>query len=124
MTPLDDELRNLLKRQEPPEGFAERVLTRLQTAPLERNLLRRTVDWWRRPALRWAAALAACLLVMVGVARYQHQQRVRAQAEQASREAMLALRITSVELEAALERAQRVTVQALTAPQNPRREME
>jgi hypothetical protein len=124
MKPLDNELRNMLKRQEPPEGFADRVLARLETAPPDRNLVRCTARLWRWPVLRWAAVAAACLLIVLGVARYQHQQRVRAQAEQASRQAMLALEIARAELNTALEQAQRITVQALAAPKNPKTQME
>jgi hypothetical protein len=119
MKPLDDELRNLFKRKEPREGFAERVLARLDTAPRRVTLARRFSAVCRRPMLRWAAVAAlACVVAILGVARYQHQQRVRAQAEQASRQAIMALQITNAELEAALARAQRVTVQALQVPKN------
>ena len=127
MKPLDDELRSLLKRQEPPEGFTERVLGRLEGAAGERNSTRRPAPlWWRRPVLRWVAvAAAACLLAVLGVARYQHQRRVRAQAEQASRQAVWALTFASTELNTALEQAQRITVQALSAPRkNPKTRME
>jgi hypothetical protein len=124
MKPLDDELQNLLKRQEPPEGFAERVLERLGTTPPQRSLIQRIAGLWRRSVLRWVAVAAACLLVVAGVARYQHQQRERAQAEQASRQAILALEIASAELNTALEQAQRITVQALAAPKNLKTQME
>jgi hypothetical protein len=124
MKPLDDELENLLKRKEPPEGFAERVLVRLETAPPQRNLIQRIAGLWRQPMLRWIAVTAACLLVVAGIARYQHQQREHAKAEQASRQAILALGIASAELNTALEQAQRITVQALAAPKNPKTQME
>ena len=124
MTPLDDELQNMLKRKEPPEGFAERVLARLETAPPKRNLIRRTIHLWRWPVLRWITVAAACLLLVAGIARYQHQQRVRAQAEQASRQAIQALEIARAELNTALEQAQRITAQALAAPQKAKMRME
>ena len=114
MKPLDDELRSLFKRKEPPEGFAERVLARMDTAPPRLTFTQRLFALYRRPMLRWVAAAAlVCVMAVLGVARYRHQQRMRAQAEQASREAILALRITNAELDAALERAQRATAQAL-----------
>jgi ferric-dicitrate binding protein FerR (iron transport regulator) len=124
MKPLDDELRNALKRKEPPEGFADRVLARLEHAPRERKLMRRPASLWRRPALRWVAVAAACLLAVAGIARYQHQQRVRAQAEQASRQAVWALEMASTELNTALQEAQRITVQALAAPKTSKTRME
>jgi len=125
MKPLDDELRSLFKRREPPEGFAGRVLARLETKPWRSGFTQRASALYRGPVLRWVAVAAAvCVVAVLGVVRNYHQQGKRAQAEQASREAMLALRITRVELDAALERAQHVTVEALIASQKSRKEME
>lgn len=118
MKSLDDELRSLFKRKEPPEGFAGRVLVRLEAPPARLTLAQRMSTLLRWPMVRWVGVPVACALVALGVIRYQHQQRVQAQAEQASREAILALQITNAELEAALERAQRVTVQALEIQNN------
>jgi hypothetical protein len=123
MKPLDDELRSLLKRREPPEGFAERVLERIETSLPQRPSAGRTAGLWRRPVLRWVAVAAACVLVLAAVARHK-QQRERAQAEQAGRQAIWALTVASNELNSALEQAQRVTVQALTAPQKTKTRME
>ena len=53
MSRLDDELNIALRREDPPAGFAERVLA---GAPATR---------WTRP--RWAAAIAAALLLAAGV---------------------------------------------------------
>lgn len=119
MKPLNDELRGLLKRKEPPEGFAERVLVRLEETPARLTFAERLSALWHRPALRSiAVGTIVCAMAVLGVVRYRHQQQMRVQAEQASREAILALRITHAELEAALQRAQRVTVQALQVPKN------
>ena len=104
-----------------PDGLA-----RLEAAPPRLTLAQRVSGLYRRPMLRWVtvAAVVLCVVAGLGVVRHQHQQRARAQAEQASQEAILALQITSTELETALERAQRVTVRALTVPKNPKSEME
>ena len=119
MKPLDDELRNLFKRKEPPEGFAERVVARLDAAPPRLTLARRVSGLYRRPMLRWVAAAAVvCAITVVGVARYERQQHIRAQAEQA----VQALEIASTELNAALEQAQRITVQTISAPPIPKNE--
>jgi len=124
MKPLDDELRNLLRRREPPEGFPERVMARLETPPARLTIRRRMSAFFQRPVLRWAAVAAACVVAVLGVVRYQHQQRVRAQAERASQQAIYALRITNEEIGTALRRAQRVTLRALEVPKNPNSEME
>lgn len=124
MKPLDDELRNLLKRKEPPEGFTNRVLERLESQPPRLTLARRLSALLRRPVVRWVAVPVACAMAALAVVQYQHQQRMNAQAEQASREAILALQITNEKLDAALEQAQRATVQALKIPRKSKPEME
>jgi hypothetical protein len=124
MKPLDDELRNLLRPKEPPEGFAESVMARLETPPARLTIGRRVSAFFQLPVLRWAAVAAACVVAVLGVVRYQHQQRVRAQAEQASQQAIYALRITNEEIGTALRRAQQVTLRALEVPKNPNSEME
>jgi sensor domain CHASE-containing protein len=119
MKPLDDELRSLFKRKEPPEGFAERVLARLDTAPARLTFAQRVSALYRWPMLRWAAVAAmVCTMAVLGVVRHQHQERVRAQAEQA----VQALEIASTELNTALEQAQRITVQTISAPLIPKNE--
>lgn len=119
MNPLDTELRNLLRRKEPAEGFADRVIAVLSQTPRRSSRTQRIYDLFRNRALRWAA-VTALVVVMAGLgwARYQRQQRLRAQAEEASREAILALRITTTELNVALERAERATERGLLA-KNP-----
>ena len=124
MKHLEDELRNLLRRREPPAGFAEGVMARLDTTPRRQTLAERLSALFRAPVVRWAAAAAVCALVVLGVVRHEHQQRARAQAERASQEAIVALRITNKEIDAALERAQHVTLRALEVPRNPKSEME
>jgi len=124
MKTLDNELKNLLRRKDPPEGFAERVMTRLDERPARVTFARRFYAFFRRPVLRWAAVAAVCVVAVLGVVRYQHEQRTRAQAERASQEAIVALRITNEEIDAALERAQHVTLRALQVPRNPKLQME
>ncbi|TAM82177.1 MAG: hypothetical protein EPN47_09520 [Acidobacteria bacterium] len=125
MKPLDDELRELLRRKEPQAGFAERVMSRLETEPPQSTLVQHRSTFFRWPVVRWAVASAVvCIAVFAGIIRQQHQQQMRAQAERATRQAILALRITNQQIDAALERAQRVTVQALDVRKNPKQEME
>lgn len=124
MNPLDNDLKNLLRRKAPPKGFAERVMTRLETQPSRVAIGQRVSALFRRPVLRWAAVAAACVVAVLGIVRYEHQQRMRAQAEQASAQATFALRITNEEIDTALRRAQSVTLRALEVSRNPNSEME
>lgn len=79
---FDARLRGVLKREDPPEGFAERVITRAHTP--------------RRGNRSWflVAAIAAMLAVAFLVNREMEQRR----AEEAHRQAVLALRITAEKL--------------------------
>jgi hypothetical protein len=62
MSNLDDELRLALTREEPPEGFAERVLARLPRE--DANVVEMRPR--RRMAPAWLAAAAALVLVAGG----------------------------------------------------------
>src|SRR5579884_1990223 len=91
MKPLEDELHNLLRRKEPPEGFAERVAARLATKKRQSTELQRIFPLFGRPVLRWVAVAAACAITILSFVRYEHQQRMRAEAERASQEAIFRL---------------------------------
>jgi hypothetical protein len=95
---FDDELKAALKRREPPEGFAERVLARTQSPAATRlPSWRERWGWWlipgRRPSWVTAGVIAALLLVASGV-EYQH----RRQGELAKQQVMLALEIAGSKL--------------------------
>ena len=125
MKPLDDQLRELFRRKEPLDGFAERVMARILQEPQRQTLAQQTKALFWRPMLQWVAVAAVVGLVAVaGISRFEQQKRMHAQAEQASQQAMIALRITNAEIEAALERAQHVTARALEVRRNPNKEME
>lgn len=72
MSRLDDELRIAFERKQPSPDFAARVLERINEAPApEKNWLKRLAGLFGPPKLRWVAiGVAASLLVMIGVARY------------------------------------------------------
>jgi hypothetical protein len=84
MSRLDDELKSAMRREEPPPGFADRVLARVEA--------KRPVRPW------WAAAIAATVLLAAGV-EFEHQRRLRAEGEQAKEQVMLALQITGSKLQ-------------------------
>ena len=72
MSRLDDELRNVFRREQPSADFTARVLERVAQQPEPR------ASWWRRlamllepPKLRWVAiAVTASLLLAIGAAQY------------------------------------------------------
>ena len=103
MSRLEDELRNALRREEPPEGFAARVLARAAATP-EPGPARawtRLRGWFRAPVFaRVAMAGALCLAVVLGVHYEQRQQLERMRGEAAKRQLLLALRVTGSSLRA------------------------
>jgi hypothetical protein len=108
MSRLDDELRWALRRREPSQDFAERVLARIALQDAAPKPARGS--WWRAllPAAffecgggtAWAmvGALACLLAVTVGVHRYRVNERTRAEGEVAKAQVMLALQIASAKL--------------------------
>jgi predicted LPLAT superfamily acyltransferase len=108
MNPLDQELKNALRREEPPADFAERVLARLQTVPAPQPSWGETLrHFFRFPALRWATTGALCMGLLVGVVAYRRHQQTVAQGENAREQVMLALHITSSKLNVAFRQVQR-----------------
>ena len=95
---LENELRNALRREEPPEGFAERVLARAaaQAEPSAR-------PWWRFPRMRLAAVAACAVLLMAAAAGYRQWQ-----GETAKRRTLLALGIAGGELHATQVRVRQI----------------
>lgn len=88
MTNFEDELRSALRRENPPAGFANRVLER--TSPRAGG----------RP--HWAAwAVAASLLLSMGGVEYKRRQD---QGQRAKQQLLLALDITSSKLALAQKR--------------------
>jgi hypothetical protein len=88
---LEDELRGALRREEPSEGFAERVIG--QAGPARAQFRDRRVTarfrWWRWPAV---ATVAATVTMSIAV---EHR---RAQEAEAGRQAIMAIQIVAEEL--------------------------
>ncbi len=101
MNRLDNELRNAMRREEPPEGFAERVLAR---AAETRHISRITI--FTQPVFRWALAGAVCVLLAVAGVEYRQAKQERARGEAAKAQLMLALRITADKLQLVQDKVQ------------------
>ena len=119
MSGFDDHLRDALRREEPPAGFAGRVLGRAAeeaghtrvSHPHRGRLLRWSTarrasgnTQSRSPTrafLRWTTA-AALTAAMAGAIQYRlgHERRERARAEAAGEQVMEALRIAGTKLHA------------------------
>jgi len=127
MKPLDDELRNALKRVEPPPGFAGRVMARVEQLAEERartaaKPVRSRALWspwspwsWfgRRMSLSFGAvaAMAAVVLLAVGVVLWQQHriEQERREGEAARAQLIEALRVTSAKLNHVRTKVREVT---------------
>jgi hypothetical protein len=109
MNPWEEKLREALRRKAAPEGFAERVLARTRElsehAGNPWGLLRAFIT---KPALRWAAVGALCLVLASGAVYRERQERQRREGEIARLQVKQALRIASVKLNVALRKVQGV----------------
>ena len=96
MERLEEELRKALQRQDPGEGFRQRVLRRA-------GEVRRKTPWWAGARLRWAAAAVLCVVMLSG---WAYRERRRAQGEAARRQAITALQIAGAKLRLAQAKVQ------------------
>ena len=99
---IDQQLKRALRRCDPPAGFADRVLARVQgqTPPTERSV------WtlWRMPSLRWAAVAALVAVAVTGIGYQIHERQEEAEARVVKQQVMLALRITGSKLRVAKQK--------------------
>jgi hypothetical protein len=111
--PLEEALRKALRREEPPAGFAERVMARISREDAAVGAREAVGPWgrlaaaFRAPHPRWAAACAAVALLAGGL-EYRSQRLERAEGERARRQVMLALRITGSKLRLAQAHVQHI----------------
>jgi hypothetical protein len=96
MERLEEELRKALQRQDPGEGFTQRVLRRA-------GEVRQRMPWWAGARLRWAAAAVLCVMLLSG---WVYREGRRAQGEAARRQAITALQIAGAKLRLAQTKVQ------------------
>jgi hypothetical protein len=90
MDAFEKSLKEAMRRESPPEGFAERVLSR---AGHDRINVR---GWRRMRFLMWASAALAVVVLLIGLTEYRRAQRIRG--ERARQELLLALHIAGSKL--------------------------
>lgn len=104
MKELDEGLRDALRREPAPAGFAERVLQRAEEEP-------RILRWNPRRRLVGLAAAAALVAAVAGGIQYRSVERARAEraaGEAAKEQVIKALRITASTLQRVQERVREV----------------
>ena len=111
MRTLDDELRDALRREEPPAGFTERVLAEAADGSRFRaGTSRPPATGARRVVIGWAAA-AALVAAVAGGMQYRAVQQAReerARGEAAKEQVVKALRIAGYKLHMVQERIKEI----------------
>jgi hypothetical protein len=93
---MDEELRRALRRVEPPEGFADRVLASTKPAVAPKALRRAKSG---AAPFRWAIAATLAAAVSGGV-WYRAEERRKQDGEEAKRQVLLSLNIAGSKLHA------------------------
>lgn len=103
MTRFEEQLKEALARQDPPEDFNARVL-----AAVAEGRVRSSTRWLARWVHSWqvAPALAALLVLSLG-AIYQEHQRI-ARGEAAKEKLLIAMRIAGAKLHEARDRVSKI----------------
>lgn len=104
MNQFERDLRESLRRRDPPGDLAAKVLARTRETEV------RAVFSWR-----WLA-VAALVVVMIGGSLLIHEQQRRAESERAKEQLMVALRITGSKVKEVQDRLNRIQ-QRLVLPQ-------
>ncbi len=111
MKELDDQLRDALRREPAPAGFAERVLRRVEGQAGGHGAgPSGSLAWAKRPVFRLAAA-AALVAAIGGGIQYRSLERARAEraaGEAAKENVIKALRITASKLQLVQEKVREV----------------
>jgi len=100
---MDDELRDALRRVEPPAGFAGRVLERVRHEDIRlkadtagRATGRSRVSIQASPLVRWA--IAATVLAAIGGGAWYRVEEHRREGEAAKRQVLMSLNIAGSKL--------------------------
>ena len=106
---LEAELRRALQRKDPPNGFDDRVLSRITAGETVR--LSQPQSNWARMSLPFAASviLAFGTTMYVQHRQQQHEEERRTRVEQSAREVVLALQIASDTISAAQAKVEEIT---------------
>lgn len=107
MNEIDEQLKRALRRCEPPEGFADRVVARVEREAPQATW-RSAWTLWRWPSLRWAVVAALVAVAATGIVYQLRERREEAEALAAKQQVMLALRITGSKLRVAKQRVKAV----------------
>lgn len=99
MSYLEDDLKMALRRTEPPEGFANRVLARANGPAAAEP------SWWqylrvliRPPRVQWVALSLIVSFMIPAAGVYRKERLARAEGERAKEQLVFAMRVTGNKL--------------------------
>jgi len=105
---LEDALRDSLRREEPPAGFAAKILAQTVGGPTLHVVPRRERSWFQRPmGLAMAAALAA--MAIIPAVMVEQHRREQERGLKAKQDILTALAITREQFQQAKARVERAT---------------
>ena len=96
---MHDELREALRRVEPPDGFAERVMRKAASAPAAPKRAPLVEAEWRG-MLVTRLAIAATLVITIGAGAWYSAEERRREGEEAKRQVLVSLNIAGSKLRA------------------------
>ncbi len=103
MDPLEQKLKDALRREEPPLGFAARVAARAKEQEAR--------SWWSGLLgwrMRWVVALVLCVVVSGEILLQRQRARERAEGEAAKQQVKLALQIAGSKVRLAQTMVQQI----------------
>lgn len=112
MEPFEKQLKDALRREEPPLGFAARVAARAREQEKK--------SWWAgllAARLRWAVVLAICVVMVGGILLQHKRERERAEGEAAKQQVKLALQIAGSKVKLARNLVQKINDKSLESEQ-------
>ena len=105
MSQFERDLREALRRKEPPPGFAGRVIARA------REIDERKARWSWKWSWRWSAAAAMVVMLLVVGALYREHR--RQEAERSKDQLLLALRVTGAKVRLVQERLSQIQMKTI-----------
>lgn len=101
---FEQELKQALRRTEPPAGFTNRVMARIES--------RRPAPSYSSPSRWLTLALAASVMVATFGGLWYREEQQRAQAENAKEQILLAMQITARQINHVQQKVKRVSYEA------------
>jgi hypothetical protein len=106
MSQFERDLREALRRNEPPPGFAGRVIARAREVD-QRSAAH---SWWK---WSWRWSMAAAMMVMLFAGGTLYQERRRQEAERSKDQLLLALRVTGAKVRVVQERLAQIQLKTI-----------